>query len=95
MILSPEQEQELERFQEEKLRIRKELRDVRLGLDQDIKSLGNRLKLINIVLVPLGFVIVAVFFALWRRSKRAEYTSPAATSQQPASAAEPQKDASA
>ncbi len=31
MILSPEQEKEVERFKQEQVRIRKELRDVRLG----------------------------------------------------------------
>ncbi|MCC6173492.1 MAG: Gldg family protein, partial [Gammaproteobacteria bacterium] len=49
VLLTPEQEQELERFQREKLRIRKELRDVRLQLDQDIRELGNRLRFTNIV----------------------------------------------
>jgi ABC-type uncharacterized transport system involved in gliding motility auxiliary subunit len=37
VLLTPEQEGEIERFQQEKLRIRKELRDVRLQLDQDIR----------------------------------------------------------
>ena len=35
VILTPEQEAEIERFEAEKLRIRKELRDVRLGLNQE------------------------------------------------------------
>ena len=65
-----------------------------LGLDQDITSLGNRLKVINIVLVPLVFVIVAVLFALWRRSKRAEFTSPTQPlPQRRSSAAEPEGSA--
>ena len=41
MILTPEQEQDIEHFQTEKLRIRKELRAVRAGLDADIKGLGT------------------------------------------------------
>ena len=71
MILTPEQQQEIERFEAEKLRIRKDLRGVRLGLDQDIEGLGNRLKFINIVLVPLVFALLALLAALWRRKRQA------------------------
>jgi ABC-type uncharacterized transport system involved in gliding motility auxiliary subunit len=70
MILTPEQEQELDRFQEEKLRIRKELRAVRAGLDKDIKALGNELKILNIIVVPIVFAFVALFISLWRRRQR-------------------------
>ncbi|MEZ5499329.1 MAG: Gldg family protein [Steroidobacteraceae bacterium] len=70
MLLTPEQEAELERFQDEKLRIRKELRAVRAGLDSDIKALGNRLKFVNIVLVPVAFALLALIFVTWRRRSR-------------------------
>jgi ABC-type uncharacterized transport system involved in gliding motility auxiliary subunit len=66
-ILTPEQEKELDRFQDEKLRIRKELRAVRAGLDKDIKALGNELKFVNIVVVPILFLAIALLFSLWRR----------------------------
>ena len=52
-LLTPEQSAELERFQAEKLRIRKELRQVRHQLDADIDALGSRLKFLNIIGVPL------------------------------------------
>ena len=71
VLLTPEQEQELERFQREKLRIRKELRDVRLQLDQDIRELGNRLRFTNIVVVPLIFAGLTLLVALWRRRRQA------------------------
>jgi ABC-type uncharacterized transport system involved in gliding motility auxiliary subunit len=71
MLLSAEQEGELERFQQEKLRIRKELRDVRLQLDQDIRALGNELKFANIVVVPLIFAGIALLVAYWRRRRQA------------------------
>jgi ABC-type uncharacterized transport system involved in gliding motility auxiliary subunit len=76
MILSPEQEKELDRFQDEKLRIRKELRAVRAGLDKDIKGLGNELKIVNIIVVPIVFAIVALLVGLWRRRPRPEVTPP-------------------
>jgi ABC-type uncharacterized transport system involved in gliding motility auxiliary subunit len=68
-ILSPDQEKELDNFQDEKLRIRKELRAVRAGLDKDIKGLGNELKFINIVAAPVCFALVALLITLWRRRK--------------------------
>ena len=70
MILTPEQEKELDNFQDEKVRIRKELRAVRAGLDKDIKQLGNELKIINIVVVPILFAVIAMLIGLWRRRQR-------------------------
>ncbi len=70
LILSPEQEKELDNFQNEKLRIRKELRAVRAGLDKDIKRLGNELKIINIIVVPVLFAALALLVGMWRRRQR-------------------------
>ena len=70
MIMSPEQQAEILSFQNEKLRIRKELRDVRRSLDQDIDSLGSRMKFVNIALVPLGVIIAALLFWNLRRGRR-------------------------
>ena len=53
LILTPEQEKELANFQQERVRIRKELREVQHGLAKDIERLGTWLKIINIGLVPL------------------------------------------
>ena len=58
LALSPEQEQATTQFQDEKLRIRKQLRDVRHQLDKDIEGLGATLKLINIIVLPLLLVLV-------------------------------------
>jgi ABC-type uncharacterized transport system involved in gliding motility auxiliary subunit len=71
LILTPEQEQEIDHFQTEKLRIRKELRGVRAGLDADIKGLGTTLKIINIIVVPALFALLALLIALWRRRRAA------------------------
>jgi len=70
LILTPEQEQEIEHFQTEKLRIRKELRAVRAGLNEDIERLGTTLKILNIVVVPLAFAAVALLVWLVRRQRR-------------------------
>lgn len=70
LMLSPEQQAELQRFQEEKLRIRKELRQVRRQLDADIESLGAKLKFLNIAAMPLLVTLVAVGLLLWRARRR-------------------------
>jgi ABC-type uncharacterized transport system involved in gliding motility auxiliary subunit len=70
LILTPEQEHEIEHFQTEKVRIRKELRAVRAGLNQNIERLGTTLKIINIVVVPLVFAVIALLVWLWGRQRR-------------------------
>src|SRR4029077_306108 len=81
LIITPEQEQEVEHFQTEKLRIRKELRAVRAALDADIKRLGTELKIINIIVVPALFAAVALLVAVWRRGRRV--ARPAAAPSEP------------
>ena len=69
-ILSPEQKGELDNFLKRKLEIRKELRQVRRQLDAEIEALGTRLKIVNIVLIPLLVTIAALAFAWWRNQRR-------------------------
>jgi ABC-type uncharacterized transport system involved in gliding motility auxiliary subunit len=69
LILSPEQQAELERFQQRKLEIRKQLRQVRRDLDKNIEQLGTTLKLINIALIPLLLSGIALC-AVWMRARR-------------------------
>jgi ABC-type uncharacterized transport system involved in gliding motility auxiliary subunit len=72
LILSPEQQTALLKFQEEKLRIRKELRRVRRELDADIESLGTRLKVLNIAGVPLLLTVGALLWVFLRGRARRE-----------------------
>jgi ABC-type uncharacterized transport system involved in gliding motility auxiliary subunit len=69
MVLSPEQEAELQRFQQERVRIRKDLRDVRRSLDVEIESLGFWLKVLNIVAVPALIAIGAILLEITRRRR--------------------------
>ena len=71
MILSPEQQAELTSFQQKKVEIRKQLRQVRHSLDERIESLGARLKFIDIGLMPILITIAALAFALSKRRRRA------------------------
>jgi len=70
LIMTGEQEAELERFQQERLRIRKELRQVQRGLDQQIEDLGMRLRIINIELVPAIITLISIIVLIVRRQRR-------------------------
>jgi ABC-type uncharacterized transport system involved in gliding motility auxiliary subunit len=69
LVLTPEQEAELNRFQQERVRVRKELRDVRRSLDVEIEGLGTRLKVLNIALMPALLAIGAILLAITRRRR--------------------------
>ena len=66
-VFTPEQEAEIQSFLDQKLEIRRELRQVRRELDKDIEALGTRLKVINILVVPLLVVGFALIIARRRR----------------------------
>lgn len=69
-ILSPEQEKEIDRFQEEKRKINKELKIVRRNLRSEIESLGTTLKFLNIFLMPIIIGVGGILFALYKRRNR-------------------------
>ena len=69
LILSPEQEAEVKKFQEERRRINDELKQVRRNLRADIEALGARVKFANIFLIPLLVSIGGGVYALYRRKK--------------------------
>jgi ABC-type uncharacterized transport system involved in gliding motility auxiliary subunit len=68
--MSPEQEAELERFRDQRLQIRKELRQVQRNLDQSIEDLGTRLKVINVALIPLLITVFSIGLLILRRQRR-------------------------
>ena len=70
LSLTPEQEAELEKFTGERLRIRRELREVRRNLDASIQRLGAFLKVVNIGLIPLLIAVGGLAVALMRRRNR-------------------------
>ncbi|HVQ27379.1 MAG TPA: ABC transporter, partial [Planctomycetota bacterium] len=64
LILSPEQKAEIDRFQEQRVATRKELRDVRHDLNKDIDRLEAWIKALNIGAVPLLVGALAVGLGL-------------------------------
>jgi ABC-type uncharacterized transport system involved in gliding motility auxiliary subunit len=71
MLMTPEQQAEVQRFLDEQVRIRQELRAVRRNLDADIDSLGTTLKIVNIALVPFLLTVFALAVVFVKRRKKA------------------------
>jgi ABC-type uncharacterized transport system involved in gliding motility auxiliary subunit len=70
MVITPEQQAEIERFMERRLEIRRELRQVQHDLRRDIDRLDTRIKVINIVLLPAVVMLVALVYAIRRRQRQ-------------------------
>jgi ABC-type uncharacterized transport system involved in gliding motility auxiliary subunit len=70
LIVTPQEQEEIEHFGQEKIRIRKELRAVRAGLDADIRRLGTEIKIVDIIVIPAAFALLALGLAAWRRRTR-------------------------
>lgn len=70
-ILTPRQAREIEKFKQERLNTRKQLRAVQHNLQQSIESLGRNIKIINIFLVPILAVLLSVAIHVWRTRRRA------------------------
>jgi ABC-type uncharacterized transport system involved in gliding motility auxiliary subunit len=71
LVLTPEQEAEVARFQQERANTRKELRNVQRSLDVEIERLGSILKIVNIALIPILIAVAAVLLSVSRRRKLA------------------------
>ena len=70
MILTDEARKEVEKFQQERLKTRKELRANKRDRDKDIEALGSRLKFLNTFLIPiLIFGLAVVRFTRTRTRK--------------------------
>ncbi|WP_312842272.1 GldG family protein [Stutzerimonas nitrititolerans] len=67
--LTAEQQAALQGYMQDKLRIRKELREVRYQLNADIEALGRTLKFLNIALVPLLLTLGVLGLWFWRRRR--------------------------
>ncbi len=68
-ILSAAQEREIEKFRAERLRINRELKEVRRNLRAEIESLGARVKFLNIFGMPLLVAVGGALYAYLRRRR--------------------------
>ena len=72
LLMSNEQQTEIQRFLDQQVRIRQELRAVRRNLDADIDRLGTWLKVINIAVVPVVLTILALGVVVVRRRRKGD-----------------------
>lgn len=70
-ILSAEQQKELENFRRSEIQVKKDLKEERKKLRQDIDSLENRTKWLNIAGMPFLVAVSGVGLALWKRKRTA------------------------
>ena len=68
-ILSPQQQEAIEQFKQEEIKINRELREVRKRLRADIERLGIKVKIVNILAMPLLVCLVGAGFWNFRRSR--------------------------
>jgi ABC-type uncharacterized transport system involved in gliding motility auxiliary subunit len=61
---------EIEKFRDERLKTRKELRGVQHELKKNIDKLGAQIRFINIGLIPLLITLLALFIGIYRATKR-------------------------
>jgi ABC-type uncharacterized transport system involved in gliding motility auxiliary subunit len=69
LILSKEQQAELEQFRKTQLETSKQLKAVRKNLNRDIERLGLTLKVANIALIPLLVIGFGIFRGIQRKKR--------------------------
>jgi ABC-type uncharacterized transport system involved in gliding motility auxiliary subunit len=73
VILTAEQQTEIDDFRSEMIGLRQELRGVQRSLRQDVESLATRIKLLNIWTVPILVALFAIGLALVRKVRAARF----------------------
>ena len=69
LILSKEQQSELEQFRKAQAETRSQLKGVRKNLNREIEQLGLTLKVVNIALIPLFVIGFGIYRGLQRRKR--------------------------
>jgi ABC-type uncharacterized transport system involved in gliding motility auxiliary subunit len=70
-LLSPEQQAEIKKFQENEAQVSQELKQVRKNLRFEIDSLQNALKWIDIAAMPVIVTLAGLVLAYYKRNRRA------------------------
>tara|TARA_B100000029_G_scaffold146779_1_gene142091 strand:- start:1812 stop:3719 length:1908 start_codon:yes stop_codon:yes gene_type:complete len=71
-LLTEEESLEIEKFREEMIYVRSELRKVQNALRKDIEKLDSTLKFFNIFFVPILLIIISLIISFIERKKRHE-----------------------
>ncbi|MGI9485869.1 MAG: Gldg family protein [Geminicoccaceae bacterium] len=75
VILTAEQQTEIENFRAEMIGLRQELRGVQRSLRQDVEALATKLKFFNIWAVPLVIALIAIGLALFRQMRALRFAA--------------------
>jgi len=67
LILSQEQQNELEIFRKQQADTRNQLKHVRKNLNREIETLGRTIKVVNIGLIPLLVIVFGIFRGITRK----------------------------
>ena len=67
IVITPEMQREIEKFQVEADKLSEERRVIRRGLSEDVNSLGRRLQVLNLLAGPALALLFGLFYALARR----------------------------
>jgi ABC-type uncharacterized transport system involved in gliding motility auxiliary subunit len=78
LVLTPEVQKELDQVTQDALNTRRELRQVRLNLRQDVERLGVQMQIINSALMPVLVAMGGVGVAALRLSRRRRAVEAAA-----------------
>ena len=63
LVLTPEQQAEVDKFRKEMVSTRAELRNVKRGLREDIEKLDTTMRVVNIAAMPLG--VIGAALVIW------------------------------
>jgi ABC-type uncharacterized transport system involved in gliding motility auxiliary subunit len=69
IVITPEMQREIEKFQTQADKLSEERRVIRRGLSEDVNSLGRRLQVLNLLAGPALALLFGLFYTLARRRK--------------------------
>ena len=69
IVITPEMQREIEKFQVEADQLSEERRVIRRGLSEDVNSLGRSLQVMNLLAGPALALLFGLFYTLARRRK--------------------------
>ena len=67
------QQEQVDNFRIKMLESRRDLRKVQRSLRNDVETLENRIRIINIWAVPIVVAIISILLALVRKFRRAQF----------------------
>ena len=71
LVITPEIQKEIEKFQKRADELAEERRIIRRGLSEDVNSLGRRLQILNLLIGPAIAGLFGLLYALYRRRQSA------------------------